>query len=64
MPRFEIPDWRARYGVLAGITARGDGPGGGFDLGLWSAAPVSEVMGRWRAFGASFPGFRATVLAH
>lgn len=63
VPCFEVPDWRARYGVLAGITARGDGPGGDFDLGLWSSAPVGQVMGRWRAFRGAFPGFRATILA-
>ena len=49
-PRFEIPDWRERYGVVAGITGRGSEPGRGFDLGLWSDAPVGEVMSRWRAF--------------
>ncbi|MEP6551397.1 MAG: hypothetical protein ABJB95_09445, partial [Gemmatimonadales bacterium] len=57
VPRFEIPGWRGRYGVIAGITGRGSEPGRGFDLGLWSDAPVGEVMGRWRAFRHELPEF-------
>ncbi len=62
LPLYEHPDWRNRYGVVAGITGRGAEPGRGFDLGLWSDAPVGEVMGRWRAFRRADPGFRAVVL--
>src|SRR5688572_4965827 len=50
IPRYEVPNWRERYGVAAGITGRGSEPGRGFDLGLWSNAPVGEVMSRWLAF--------------
>ncbi len=50
VPRFEIPTWREQYGVIAGITGRGSEHGRGFDLGLWSAEPVGEVMSRWLAF--------------
>jgi len=63
VPRFEIPGWRTRYGVVAGITGRGDGGGRGFDLGLWTDAPVGEVMTRWRAFRHA-EHFRATILGN
>lgn len=62
IPRYELVDWRTRFGVVAGITGRGEGPG--FDLGLWGKNPVGEVMGRWRAFKASEPGFHGWVLGH
>jgi YfiH family protein len=64
VPRLEIPDWREKYGVVAGITVRGTGPGRGFDLGLWSAEPVGEVMGRWHAFRAAERGFECVVLGN
>jgi YfiH family protein len=64
VPRFEVPGWRERYGVVAGITGRGTGEGRGFDLGLWTDAPVGEVMTRWRAFRRAEPGFRATLLGN
>ena len=49
LPRFELATWKDDLGLIAGITGRGDGEGKGFDLGLWSDAPVGEVMSRWRA---------------
>jgi len=67
VPRYEIPLWRERFGVIAGITARGVDPAlgsRGFDLGLWTAAPVGEVMGRWRQFRSSEPGFNGWILGH
>jgi hypothetical protein len=64
VPRFEVPGWREAYGVVAGITARGEGPGRGFDLGLWTDAPVGEVMSRWRAFRQAEPGFHGVVLGN
>jgi YfiH family protein len=64
VPRFEIPDWAERYGVVAGITGRGTEPGRGFDLGLWSDAPVGEVMSRWRAFRRELPEFSAVALGN
>jgi len=51
-------------GAVAGITGRGAAPGRGFDLGLWSDAPVGEVMSRWRAFRRALPGFDAVVLGN
>lgn len=64
VPRFEIPGWREQFGVVAGITGRGTGEGRGFDLGLWTDAPVGEVMTRWRAFRQAEPGFRGTILGN
>jgi YfiH family protein len=64
VPRYELSDWRTRYGVVAGITARGDTPGRGFDLGLWGDAPAGEVMSRWRAFRRADSRFTAVVLGN
>ena len=55
-PRYEVPGWRERYGLVAGITGRD------FDLGLWSEQPVGQVMHRWRALHASESCLRASVL--
>jgi YfiH family protein len=63
-PRLELRSWRAEFGLIAGITARGSEPGPGFDLGLWSEAPVGEVMRRWRLFRSSIPGFSSVVLGN
>jgi YfiH family protein len=58
--RLELADWRERYGVVAGITARGNG----FDLGLHSPEPVAEVLDRWhRLFADLRPGFSGFVVA-
>ncbi|HEU5153497.1 MAG TPA: polyphenol oxidase family protein [Gemmatimonadales bacterium] len=64
IPRFAIPGWRERFGVVAGITGRGSEEGRGFDLGLWTDSPVNDVMTRWRAFRGAEPGFEATVLGN
>jgi YfiH family protein len=64
LPLYELSDWRSCYGVVAGITGRGREPGRGFDLGLWSAAPVTEVMSRWRAFRQADARFSAVVLGN
>jgi YfiH family protein len=64
VPRLELPGWRARFGVAAGITMRGPDPGRGFDLGLWTEAPVGEVMGRWRALRQADAAFAAVILGH
>jgi polyphenol oxidase len=63
-PRFELARWRDELGLAAGITGRGSDPGSGFDLGLWSEAPVGEVMRRWRLFRAAMPGFSTVVLGN
>lgn len=64
VPRFELAAWREELGLVAGITGRGSGPGRGFDLGLWTDAPVGEVMGRWRALRMAFGDFDAVVLGN
>ena len=64
IPRFEIPGWQERFGVLAGITGRGTSEGRGFDLGLWSKEPVGEVMSRWLALRRAMAGFHAVVLGN
>jgi polyphenol oxidase len=50
LPLWEVPGWRERFGVTAGITGRGDDPSNPYDLGLWTDRPVGTVMGQWRAF--------------
>jgi YfiH family protein len=50
--------------LVAGITGRGEERGPGFDLGLWSDAPVGEVMSRWRLFRRSLAGFSTVVLGN
>ncbi len=64
IPLYEVPGWRERYRVVAGITGRGSEPGRGFDLGLWSDAPVGEVMSHWRAFRRQLPEFTAVALGN
>lgn len=63
VPRYELLEWRERYGVVAGITVRGTGAEP-FDLGLAvSAAPVGEVLARWRSFRAAVPGFTGVIVS-
>jgi len=62
VPRFEVPGWRERYGVVAGITGRGEGGGAGYSLGLWGEEASGEVQGRWRSFRAASTGFHGFVL--
>jgi len=64
VPLWEVPGWRERFGVVAGITGRGSDPAAPFDLGLWTDRPVGEVMGRWRQFRAALPEFRSSVFSH
>jgi copper oxidase (laccase) domain-containing protein len=64
VPRYEISGWREQYGVVAGITSRGDEPGRGFDLGLWSDQPVGEVMRRWLTFRRAMQEFEAFALGN
>jgi YfiH family protein len=64
VPRFEIPAWRERYGVIAGVTGRGSDPERGFDLGLWSREPVGDVMTRWLTFRRGLPEFQAIALGN
>ena len=62
VPRFELEEWRRKYGVVAGVTGRGSGVP--FDLGLAGVhAPVGAVLERWRALVRTFPGFSGTVVS-
>jgi YfiH family protein len=62
VPRAELPAWRERFGLVAGLTLRGGN--GGFSLGLLVEDPNAQVMGRWRAFQhAMKPAFPAVQLA-
>ncbi len=63
LPLYEVPGWRDRFGVTAGITGRGAGPEP-FDLGLWSSGPVGETMHRWQQFRNTHPRFPAQVMSH
>lgn len=64
LPLFELRRWRDDLGLAAGITARGRDGERGFDLGLWSEAPVGDVMRRWRRFRSAIPGFSTVVLGN
>ena len=64
LPLYELTHWHTHYHLVAGITGRGTGPGRGFDLGLWTDAPVAEVMSHWRAFRRDRSGFDAVVLGN
>lgn len=64
VPLWEVPGWRARFGVVAGVTGRGDDPENPFDLGLWTGEPVGEVMERWRRLRGALPECPRAVLAH
>jgi len=63
-PRYELEEWKRRFGVVAGITGRE----GGFDLGLVSADSMRAVMTRWRAFeqamAEEFSGLVVSVQRH
>jgi YfiH family protein len=61
VPRMEVPGWRERFGVVAGLTTRGT-ESRPFDLGLTSGRPVVDVIGQWAAFRAAEPGFPLVVL--
>jgi hypothetical protein len=66
VPRAELAEWRERYGLVAGLTVRGEN--GGFSLGLQTEEPVGQVMGRWRAFlhavHPQFPAFQMARQVH
>lgn len=57
LPRFEVAEWRERYGVVAGITARGA------DFTLSPETPGDPVAVRWRRLLETFaPGFHGVVV--
>lgn len=63
VPCAELALWRERFGLVAGITERGEEPG--FSLGFWTGEPVAVVMGRWDSLRDAFrPGFDALQKSH
>lgn len=61
VPRLELVDWAARFGIVAGVTTRA----GEFSLGLWSEESTGQVMTRWRAFRRGFESrFPTLVMSH
>jgi polyphenol oxidase len=63
VPRFELSEWRDRYGIVAGITGRGE-DSAPFDLGLAGAtAPVGQVLQRWHDLQAAVPGCSGLVVS-
>lgn len=63
VPRFELAEWRERYGVVAGITGRGNGAAP-FDLGLaGTQAPVGQVTQRWHDLQAAVAGCTGLVVS-
>ena len=64
LPRAELAEWRERFGLVAGITGRGDAADP-FDVGLRSDAPAGRLAERWRALRDAFsPGFTAFQVGH
>jgi hypothetical protein len=63
VPRFELPEWRERYGIVAGITGRGTETSP-FDFGLaGTTTTVGAVMGHWRRLRQALPEFAAVVVS-
>jgi purine-nucleoside/S-methyl-5'-thioadenosine phosphorylase / adenosine deaminase len=63
LPRFELSEWRKRYGVVAGITGRGAGETP-FDLGLaGTVTPVGQVIGRWLSLRGAVPDCEGVVVS-
>ena len=62
VPRFELPEWRRDYGIVAGITSSGN-PDDPYDMGLAGEAPVGRVLDRWTALAGTVPGFTGTVVS-
>ncbi|MHB1326993.1 MAG: polyphenol oxidase family protein [Gemmatimonadales bacterium] len=62
VPWAVVPGWRERFGVLAGITERGD-EAAPFDLGLAGTAPIGAVLERWQRIQALAPGIAGVVVA-
>jgi len=62
VPRFELPEWRDRWGLVAGITGRGSGIP--FDYRLAAPDPsVGPAPARWHALLAAVPGFHGVVVS-
>ncbi len=61
VPRFELAEWRERFGLVAGVTGRGDQPGLGFDVAFRKGEPVEAPRARWEELRAAEPGFNGFI---
>lgn len=61
IPRFALEDWQRRFGVVAGVTGRGDNPGEDFDLGFQTPAPTRQALDNWSRFRKDQAGFHGTA---
>ena len=57
VPRFDLEEWRRRFGLVAGVTGRGDRPGLGFDLAFRQGEATEAPRARWEALRTAEPGF-------
>ena len=64
VPRYDVPSWRSRFAVVAGITGRRDRGGTEFDLSLLSDRPAAEVTGRWRTLRDALSPTTGVVQGH
>ena len=64
VPRYDVPSWHSRFGVVAGITGRRDRGGTEFDLSLLSDRPAAEVTGRWRTLRDALSPITGVVQGH
>ncbi len=64
VPRYHVPSWHSRFGVVAGITGRRDRGGTEFDLSLLSDRPAAEVTGRWRTLRDTLSPITGVVQGH
>lgn len=67
VPRFELAEWQERFGLIAGITGRGDQPGLGFDLAFRPGEATEPTRARWeelRTAAAGFPGIVRGAQVH
>ena len=64
LPRYELTEWRQRYGIVAGVTAATHG----FDLDLWRPDSDGMVKQRWatvqNAFRSQFSGIAISRQVH
>lgn len=51
-PRLELAAWRERWGLVAGITSRGE-EAAPWDMGFAGTAPIGQVLPRWQALAAA-----------
>lgn len=61
VPRFELAEWRERFGLVAGITGRGDQPGLGFDLAFRPGEAPEAARSRWEQLRLAEPGFGGII---